>query len=133
MTFTQPLDIVFPPYFDTKFYGFFFHSISHTCSFLSCRVSVSYSCLALSNTSCTVFSEPDILGACLPIAEPLALEDQCGVRTPCSLVRTSTIVIAFPFVHHHPSVSCLYCIFTLPTHLVVSCGKSFLLAFRSFS
>lgn len=47
-------------------------------------------------------SKPKILGSRLPSAEPRGWGAQWGACTPCSLGRTSTIVITLPLVSHLP-------------------------------
>lgn len=57
-------------------------------------------CIVISFLVCKPYHLPksDFLGVPLPDAGSLCWGNQCGAWTPCSLVRTTSIVIILPFI-----------------------------------
>ena len=79
-----------------------------------------------------LYAWPAILEAYLPGAGPLGWGPQCGAQTPCSLGRTFSIMIIFPFVCHLPKGASLDYTASLPLLPVLLWFLLFFLFFLIF-
>ena len=118
--------------------GFRTCEIMHTP--IKSKVSVSCNSLAFLHTSPAGFQSQIFRGLIFPVQDPWAGKPSVGPQTSCSLRRTSAIVIIFLLVGHLSRgvgldyakslslipISLLFLLYTF------SCGKSFLLIFKSF-